>query len=246
MSGAAQSNKRGRGRPPAFDRREALRRAMRLFWDRGYEGTTFDELTTAMGISPSSFHNSFGSKQRLYAEATDFYLNETARWFADTLSGQADARAAFQALVEATAEQFTCGGRPAGCMICLAGTHVAPACDAIREMMMTHRALGEQTLKARLDEGIASGDLPGDTNAAALAAFFSAVFRGMAVQARDGATRERLLEVGRLAMRAWPDAPAALSQSAAGSADRPMPDCVRKRRGTPAGKSRSAAAPRSA
>jgi hypothetical protein len=50
-----------------------------------------------------------------------------------------------------------------------------------------------------------AGDVPPDTDAAAMAAFFSTVFRGMAVQARDGATRDQLLKIGALAMKVWPE-----------------------------------------
>ena len=45
-----------------------------LFWDRGYEGTTFDDLIGAMKVSPSSFYHEFGSKEQLYREAVDYYL----------------------------------------------------------------------------------------------------------------------------------------------------------------------------
>ena len=61
----AEEGKRGRGRPAVFDRAKALNRAMKLFWERGYEGTSFDELIAAMGICASSFYNSFGSKEAL-------------------------------------------------------------------------------------------------------------------------------------------------------------------------------------
>ena len=68
-----ETQRRARGRPTNFDRSVALQQAMKLFWERGYEGASFDELTAAMGISASSFYNSFGSKERLYQEATEAY-----------------------------------------------------------------------------------------------------------------------------------------------------------------------------
>ena len=59
----------------------------------------------------------------------------------------------------------------------------------------------------RIRRGIEEGDVPEDTNVDAISAFYSALLRGMAVQARDGASRERLLEIVAVGMRAWPPAP---------------------------------------
>src|SRR5882672_5741456 len=88
--------KRGRGRPQTFDRTEALTQAMQLFWERGFEGTSFDELIAVMGISPSSFYNSFGSKERLYQEATETYLAVAGEWFLRELNATGtDTRSAF-------------------------------------------------------------------------------------------------------------------------------------------------------
>jgi hypothetical protein len=56
----------------------------------------------------------------------------------------------------------------------------------------------------RMRKGVANGDMPNKTDCEMLAAYYSAVARGLAVQARDGASREKLSEIGRLAMRAWP------------------------------------------
>src|SRR5580704_12190384 len=77
----AETVKRGRGRPAVFDRAAALKEAMKLFWERGYEGTSFDELIGAMGISASSFYNSFGNKEELYREATEAYVQSSGGWF---------------------------------------------------------------------------------------------------------------------------------------------------------------------
>jgi AcrR family transcriptional regulator len=200
-----QESKRGRGRPVVFDRGVALQEAMKLFWERGYEGTSFDELIAAMGISASSFYNSFGSKEALYCEATRTYLEWAGQWFFAILNDPStDTKSAFARLFEATAEEFTRGDHPLGCMISLAGTHCAPGMKNIRDMMAEHRAFSESAMADRIRKGVANCDLPEDTDCDMLAAYYSAVARGLAVQARDGASREKLSEIGRLAMRAWP------------------------------------------
>jgi AcrR family transcriptional regulator len=201
----AEAAKRGRGRPVVFDRVKALHAAMKLFWERGYEGTSFDELIAAMGISASSFYNSFGSKEALYCEATQTYLEWSGQWFYAILNDPSiETRTAFARLFEAMAEEFTRGDHPLGCMISLAGTHCSPGMKNIRDMMAEHRAFSEIAMAERMRKGIANGDMPKATDCDMLAAYYSAVARGLAVQARDGASREKLSEIGRLAMRAWP------------------------------------------
>jgi AcrR family transcriptional regulator len=200
-----REGKRGRGRPVVFDRALALHAAMKLFWERGYEGTSFDDLIAAMGISASSFYNSFGSKEALYCEATQSYLEWSGQWFFAILNDPSiDTRTAFAHLFEATAEEFTRGDHPLGCMISLAGTHCPPGMSNIRDMMAEHRAFSESAMAARIKKGMAAGDVPEGTDCDMLAAYYSAVARGLAVQARDGASREKLAEIGRLAMSAWP------------------------------------------
>jgi AcrR family transcriptional regulator len=203
-----ETARRGRGRPAVFDRAAAIKEAMKLFWERGYEGTSFDELTGAMGISPSSFYNSFGSKEQLYREATEAYLQSSGGLFFGILHDETvDTRTTFERLFEATVKEFTRNDLPLGCMVSLAGIHVPPSLKSMRKMMAEHRAGAEAAFAARIRKGIADGDVPKDIDVDALAAYYSSMMRGLAVQARDGASRVRLLAIVRIGMRAWPTAP---------------------------------------
>jgi AcrR family transcriptional regulator len=203
----SETQKRGRGRPSTFDRPSVLREAMKLFWDNGYEGTTFEELISKMSISPSTFYNSFGSKERLYREATENFMDYAQNWIQGALSEEgATTRKAFAHLLESAAEQFTREDLPRGCMVSLSGTHQAPDLVPIRDMMVEYRAASEVYLADRIRKGIRDGDMPSTIDVEALAAFIHAIVRGMAVQARDGASRAKLENIGRVAMEAWPEA----------------------------------------
>lgn len=202
----AKPLKRTRGRPKNFDRSVALQQAMKLFWERGYEGTSFDDLTAAMGISASSFYNSFGSKERLYQEAAQAYMAAAGQWFIAELDADTDTKTAFHRLLSAAACEFTRNDRPSGCMISLACTQVPPALMCLRDTMAAHRRAAQSAMAARIHRGIDEGDLPENTDVEALAAFYSTLSRGLAAQARDGASREQLQAIVEVGMRAWPEA----------------------------------------
>jgi hypothetical protein len=74
-------------------------------------------------------------------------------------------------------------------------------------MMAEIRAGAEAAFAERIRKGIADGDVPKGTDVDALASYYSALAQGLAVHARDGASREKLLEISRIAMLAWPTAP---------------------------------------
>ncbi|WP_336760738.1 TetR/AcrR family transcriptional regulator [Asaia sp. VD9] len=192
--------RRPRGRPPSFDRDIALSQAMTLFWDRGYEGTSFDDLIGVMGISASSFYNSFASKEALYVEAIEAYARRESAWFTQALGSDGGVALAFRTMLDAAALAFTRCDAPSGCMIAVAATQCSPAQARLRQMVIDQRHAAEALMEARLAQAAATGELSENVDCAALAAYFSAVINGMGVQARDGASRDRLLQIGALAV----------------------------------------------
>lgn len=63
------------GRPQIFSEEEALEKATQLFWSKGYEATSTDDLLSAMGIGKSSFYNTFKGKRELFEKVIDNFVN---------------------------------------------------------------------------------------------------------------------------------------------------------------------------
>jgi AcrR family transcriptional regulator len=206
MDQQAEQTKRSRGRPRGFDRAAAVDSAMRLFWERGYEGTTLEDLIAAMGISASSFYSAFGSKKELFCEAIDHYLLGPGGWFQELADEGHDVRSTMEMAFEQAAIAFTSEQFPPGCMVSAAVVHASPELDDLREELRDRRNDLAPAFLLRLTEARTRGEIPEDADVEALATFFASCFRGMSVLARDGASREKLRSIGRMAMQAWPKA----------------------------------------
>ncbi|GIJ38711.1 TetR/AcrR family transcriptional regulator [Micromonospora andamanensis] len=192
-----------RGRPRTFDRQVALRRAMEVFWRRGYQGASMTELTAAMGIASPSLYAAFGSKEALFREAVELYNSTEGAGPRAALDGGVTARAAIEAMLRHQAYAYVDPANPSGCLVVLAGAGTVPESDAVGQFLTTCRERDITELRRRISRGVDEGDLPASVVPDALARFVGAVVQGMAVQARDGASAEDLLGIVDCAMAAW-------------------------------------------
>ncbi|BDC48404.1 TetR family transcriptional regulator [Bryobacterales bacterium F-183] len=196
-----------RGRPRAFDKDETLEKAMFLFWDRGFEGASLDDLTATMGISPSSLYSAYGGKEKLYFAALDRFLATRGNFWASILDEPGiPTREAFRRLFSTAAFELLRSDQPAGCMLAIAGTHMGPGAAKIREGIRERRQRVMESFANRVERGKQEGDLPPDTDVASLAHYLFAVYQGLATQARDGVDRPTLLAIGRNATTCFPKA----------------------------------------
>jgi len=200
--GPAAAPKRPRGRPRSFDRDQALDRAMDVFWQKGYEAASLSDLTKAMDINPPSLYAAFGDKEGLFIEAVRRYHASVQTQCPHSESGSA--RDAVETLLTDLAKVFTDSNHPRGCLAVMAMTTASTTSPRLQELLAEQRALAKGRLRARIEKGVKDGELPPDTDIAALTNFYSAVISGMSLQARDGASRKTLLAMVDTAMRAWP------------------------------------------
>jgi AcrR family transcriptional regulator len=177
---------------------------MHVFWEHGYEAASISDLTAAMGITPPSLYTAFGDKARLFLEAIERYGKGPGGFGQRALDEEPTARRAIHRLLNEAADELTQDCHPLGCMMVMATTNCSVAAEHIQTALVKRRALAVANIQARIQHGIDDAELPPGTDANALANFYSTVYQGMSMQAKDGAPRASLLLSVDMAMRAWP------------------------------------------
>ena len=183
------TNKRSRGRPPAFDRQTALTRAMEAFWALGFDGASIPALTGAMGISAQSLYAAFGSKDALYREAIDLYLHTNGSFVADAFTEEDDAVSAVTRVLREAAVVYT-QQAASGCMVTMAPSGTGD--DSQSSFGRRLRADGIRAIKERLVRGVYEKQLKKTIDCDSWARFVAGTLYGFSVQARDGASTETL------------------------------------------------------
>ncbi|CAN5478087.1 TetR/AcrR family transcriptional regulator [soil metagenome] len=193
------------GRPRSFDIDQALDSAMLLFWQQGYERTSLNDLTGAIGINRPSLYAAFGNKEELFYKALERYT-ELRDGPVVTALELPRVRDAVETILMYGARFFTDdAAHPAGCLTVQGALACSPDGQRVHEVLKEKRASGEAAFVRRFERARTDGDLPPDTDPVELARYVSTVSYGMAVQANAGATYNELVQVVQRTMRAWPE-----------------------------------------
>ncbi|GIJ25829.1 TetR family transcriptional regulator [Micromonospora qiuiae] len=191
-----------RGRPRAFDRDEALDRAIRLFWTRGYEATSVRDLSEELGIGQPSLYNAFGGKRALFDEAVAAYDRDYGGFIDAAIVEEPTASLAMRRILTEAPARYTRRGLPRGCLVTTgdAGTTDTDVRDAMARLREAKRA----QLKTKIDADIKAGQLPDEIDSPTLSAYVMATLAGLVQRARDGASRRELDGIAGIAASALP------------------------------------------
>lgn len=180
-------------RPREFDEAEVLDRALEVFWEKGYDGASIEDVVHATGLGRASLYGAFGDKEGIYRRVLDHYLARLARGVADVrpdMTATEQLRALFRGWVGAT-----CPDRgPRGCFLLLAGTAGGDA-PALQETLDASVSRTRQLLVPILRRGQAEGDVSSRSSPEDLAELLVVFLQGIAVSARAGWSREKLERV---------------------------------------------------
>ncbi|MCB1304221.1 MAG: TetR/AcrR family transcriptional regulator [Leptospiraceae bacterium] len=175
-----------------FDQKEALRKAMNLFWNRGYHATSMQDLVDTLGISRGSLYDTFGGKRELFDRALQQYRDFYFAQMEALLRSCPSAIDGLRQLFEGTLENAMRDPEHKGCFMVNATTELAASDDTIRTAMVENKRAVESLFLKTLKKGQETGEIDQDKNLRQTASLLFAFYNGFQVLARLQPERREL------------------------------------------------------
>lgn len=172
---------------------------MSVFWDKGYEATSTEDLLQAMGIKRQSMYAAFGDKHGLYLEALERYHAQRAAGLVERLRAGGSPLAGLQEVLVAIACE-TPEARARGCMGVSAIAERAHVDPEVAAMTRTAGKLCEATFERVVVEAQRRGEVGAHVDARTAGRYLLTTLQGLRVSAKAGAAPEALRAVAGLAI----------------------------------------------
>lgn len=189
------------GRPRTFDKEDALKKAMHVFWEKGFEGTTMADLIEAIGMKAPSIYAAFGNKDAMFKEVVLQYMPIVINGQLAVLNSTPNIYEAVEKTLEECVRLFSGESNPHACLILTAAIN---ACPEHQEHVNFLRNLRKDYKKNWLERFVRAkkeGQLKTDLEANALAEYFMTIIQGMALLSKDGTTKDCLTSTAKIALQ---------------------------------------------
>lgn len=173
-----------------FDEKDVLKKAIGLFWNKGYNGTSMQDLVDGLGISRSSLYDTFGDKHQLYVKSLQAYREGYGNKMCKMINEAPSAKEAMRQLLEMVVNNLLSDEQRRGCFIVNAGVELAAHDAEVGAVICANEQQLEETFLKVIQKGQNNGELDKTKDPQALARFFGNTVKGLQVSVKSTAERE--------------------------------------------------------
>ena len=168
-----------------FDENEVLTRAMNIFWSRGYNATSMEDLVCGLGISRSSLYGTYTDKHTLYIKALENYQQIGGAKIQEIVNTPASAKETIKKLIEHATYGATDGEKRVGCFMVNAEVEVAAFDKTVNNLVCKKDQQLEDVFFQVIQKGKKNGEIKNKQDARVLARFISNSIKGMQVSTKS-------------------------------------------------------------
>jgi TetR/AcrR family transcriptional repressor of nem operon len=167
-----------------FDETEILRKAVNLFWQKGYYDTSLQDLINGLGIGRSSIYHAFGDKHSLFLKALELYQREGTAKIIAILESDISMKDAVAKLLRQVASDVFTDTCPKGCFKINSEVEVAASDEIIKKLVAEDDLVIEEALFHAIQKGQENGDINASKDPKVITRFLCNTVAGMRVYAK--------------------------------------------------------------
>ncbi len=190
------------GRPLEFDPNLALQRAMEVFWCRGYEAASLQNLLTAMAISKSSFYQTFGSKHELFQRCLQLFRERQVRLMMAALEQAPSGREFLRRMLRSAASEVVADEPPKGCLIMNTATEFSGRDAIVADLVGKGASQFTEVFRCAIERAQSAGEIDAGKDAEVLARYVVTTMSGLKTMAKAGMQTTAIEDVAELALTA--------------------------------------------
>lgn len=168
-----------------FDENEVLAKAITLFWHKGYNATSMQDLVDGLGISRSSLYDTYTDKHTLFIKALERYQNNGVAKIQEVINKAQPAKETVKQLLELATNDQLGDKQPKGCFMVNAEVEVAPHDAEVNNLVCRNDQQMEEALYQVIQKGKNNGEIKNGQDARALSRFIFNAMKGMRVTAKS-------------------------------------------------------------
>ncbi|NQX59863.1 TetR/AcrR family transcriptional regulator [Paenibacillus qinlingensis] len=181
-------------RSKEFDEDAVLLKAMRLFWEQGYEKTSMMDLVTQMGVHKRSMYDTYGDKHSLYIKALKRYNEMIEQSVRNLVNGASSAEEGIRLLLEMAVNQDK-NELPKGCLMVNTAVEMATHDPESKLWVTQNFTSSEQLMRELIEAGQQSGELDKSLDAEMLSFYFNNAYTGLLVMSKTTDDKEKLYKI---------------------------------------------------
>jgi TetR/AcrR family transcriptional repressor of nem operon len=183
-----------------FDEDEVLEKAINLFWCKGYNGTSMQDLVDTLGISRSSLYDTFGDKHQLFLKALASYQQAETAKRNSILDKPIPAKAAIRQLLDLTILELINDQQHKGCFLINSAVETAPHDKEVNTIISRNKQALEIAFYEVILRGQKNGEIPTKQDARALARFIFNTIAGFRVTGKSATDKGVFEDIVRLTL----------------------------------------------
>ena len=191
-----------RGRPRKFDTNTVLASASKVFWERGYNATSIDDLCEATGLLRGSLYGLFGDKHGIMVAALDHYAEGAIARLAERLNGPVPPEESLRNALLHIARVSSSFIGPRSCLITNTMLEMQSNDDVLRDRVSSVQRRMATLIAASVIRGQASGAFKSTLDEKAASQFLLCIMQGLRVLGRVATSEGELLSIVDVAMGA--------------------------------------------